>query len=355
VTARARRLADASRAGAIRPGWPGRMRLALGFALGEPDAAMSALAGFLVRGGIVPLALPAAVLPSLIGIAGIFGVSAFAIDGSPTPLLYEIAVLGVVAVGAWLVTAGVIGSLMDLALIRAAAGEEGGAGDGGGAGGHATGDRGLDVGLVIDMAAIRGICLLPLAAALAWASTRIYDTSYSELLAPSNLATPLVARVVLGATDAIAAVAIAWLIGETVAALAVRRLVLAGAGVRGALVGALAQCVKRPLATILTAVATFGGGVLLTGTVMAATAVAFDWCRVAARNPHPIALSVGLGPLTATRDFRPVAFGLTALALAAVWLAGAAISGIGSAWRNAAWTGEVVSALDDRGRSVQVP
>ena len=60
------------------------MGLALAFGLGDLDSVVVALAGFLLRGGIVLLALPSVVLPSVIGIAGVTGVDAFGIDGRPT-------------------------------------------------------------------------------------------------------------------------------------------------------------------------------------------------------------------------------------------------------------------------------
>ena len=48
---------------------------------------------------------------------------------------------------------------------------------------------------------------------------------------------------------------------------------------------------------------------------MAATATTFDWCRVAARNQQPISITIGIGPVSATRDFRPVVLMLAAAVL----------------------------------------
>src|ERR1035437_5227139 len=58
------------------------MRLALAFGLGGLDVPTIALAGFLVRGGLVLLLLPSVVLPSVIGIAGATGVHAFTLSGT---------------------------------------------------------------------------------------------------------------------------------------------------------------------------------------------------------------------------------------------------------------------------------
>jgi hypothetical protein len=314
-----------------------RMGMALAFGIGELDTAVVALAGFLLRGGVVLLALPSVVLPSVIGIAGVTGIDAVGIDGRPTPWLFEIVAVFGGAVILWLALASLIGSLIDVWLIEATI--------------DATGRpvrrrRAIpEIGLLFDMVAVRGICLLPVAAALAWASTRVYTVAYNELTTPSNLATPLPVRVVENAADAVVVVALVWLVTETVAALAVRRLVLADGGVWVSIVGALVQIVRRPFSTVSTAVASTGASVLATAVAVAATATAFDWCRVAARSQQPIAISLGFGPLSTTRDFRPVVFVLTALVLATAWVAAAALSGIASASRSAAWTGEVVASM----------
>ena len=70
------------------PGWLGRMRRALAFGLAGRDTVVVAMAGFMLRGGIVLLAVPSAVLPSVIGLAGALGVNAFGICllyTSPSP------------------------------------------------------------------------------------------------------------------------------------------------------------------------------------------------------------------------------------------------------------------------------
>jgi hypothetical protein len=333
----AQRFADARTDAWRGRSWPMRMGMALAFGVGELDAAVVALAGFLLRGGVVLLALPSVVLPSVIGIAGVTGIDAVGIDGRPTPWLFEIVVVFGGAVILWLALASLIGSLIDVWLIEATV--------------DAT-DRPVrrgrslpEIGLLLDMVAVRGICLLPLAGALAWASTRVYTVAYNELTTPSNLATPLPVRIVENAADAVVVVALVWLVTETVAALAVRRLVLADGGVWASIVGTLVQIVRRPLSTVSTAVASTGASVLATAIALAATATAFDWCRIAARNQQPIAISLGFGPLSTTRDFRPIVFVLAGLILASAWVAAAALSGIASACRSAAWTGEVVTSL----------
>ena len=191
-----------------------RMGMALAFGVGGMDAVVVALAGFLLRGGVVLLALPSVVLPSVIGIAGVTGIDAVGIDGRPTPWLFEIVAIFGVAVILWLALASLIGSLIDVWLIEATVDA---------AGRPVRRGRPLpELGLLLDMVAVRGICLLPVAAALAWASARVYTVAYNELTTPSNLATPLPVRVVENAMDAVVVVSLAWLVTETIAALAVR-------------------------------------------------------------------------------------------------------------------------------------
>jgi len=175
--------------------------------------------------------------------------------------------------------------------------------------------------------------------------SRIYTAAYDELTTPSNLATPLAVRVVESAADAVVVVGLAWLASEAVAAIAVRRLVLLDLGIWRSIGGALVQIVRRPVSSALTVLASFAAGIAAIALAMAATATAFDWCRVAARNQQPIAITIGIDQLSTTRDFRPVVFALAAVILGLAWLAGMALSGIASAWRSAAFTGEAADAV----------
>jgi hypothetical protein len=334
VVVRANRLAAPIRVPA-GPRWPGRSLRAIRFGL-DRDNAVVALAGFLVRGGIALLALPGVVLPSIIGIAGSVGISSFAIDGSPTRQLFLLIALIVIAALVWLAIAGFVGSLVDAWLIEAAVSRENAAGV----------ERPLpDAGLIMDLVAVRGICLLPLAVAMTWAGTRIYSAAYAELVTPTNLVVPIFVRVVQSAADAVVVVAIAWLVTETVSAVAVRRMVMGGEGVGAAIGRGLLQIVRRPVTTALTVVTWTAVSVAATAAAIAATATAYSWTLDVARLGQPLALTLGLGPLSTTRDFRPVAFVILAAVMAGVWIAGAAIAAAASAWRSAAWTAEVASAL----------
>ncbi len=101
-----------------RSGRAGRLARALAFGLTHGEASVVALAGFLLRGGIVLLALPSVILPSVIGIASVTGVDAISIAGQPTTWLVELIALAIVAAIAWLAVASLVGSLTDVWLIQ---------------------------------------------------------------------------------------------------------------------------------------------------------------------------------------------------------------------------------------------
>jgi hypothetical protein len=337
VAEAAGRLAPAQQASPVDPGWLARTRVALTFGLADMNASVVALAGFLLRGGLVLLVLPTIVLPSVIDVAGATGVDAFGIDGHPTPWLFEIVAIASVVAGIYLILAFVFASLIDVWLIGAALDRRDGA---------AAKRRPLpNLSLLLDMAAIRAVFVLPVAAVVVWAGSQIYTAAYNELTTPSDLVTPLALRVIEKASGAVAVLVLAWLAAEVASAVAVRRLILLDAGVWRASGGALVQIVRRPFSTLATVAASFGASVMVIGLAMVATAATFDWCRIAARNPVPVTVTLGIGQFSTSRDFRPVVFILAAAALCLAWVAALALSGIASAWRSAALTGETVAAV----------
>jgi len=319
-------------------GWLGRMRRATAFILSGRDAIVVSLAGFMLRGGVVLLAVPAAVLPSVFGLAGTVGVNAFAIDGRPTTTFIETVVAVSAVAAVWLMAAIVVGSLVDVWLIEAALEPPAGS---------LRESRPLpSLERLLSMAGVRVACLVPLAIALAWAGSRIYTSAYNELTTPSNLGVPLALRTVLGATDAVAVVVVVWLIEETIGAIAVRRLVLTGCSAPRAIGGAIVQIASRPISSAATVLLTHVASLVMMTAGMGLIATALDWCLAAVRIQQPIALSVGLGPLSTTRDFRPVVFVLAVLAVGAAWLVASLLAGLASAWRSATLTGEVANAIE---------
>ena len=317
-----------------RPGWLLRIGRAAGFAL-DDGAAATALLGFLVRGGILLLLLPSVVLPSVINIAGFTGVDAISIAGQPTTWLVTVVVLAIVVALALVVVAALAGSIVDVWLVRMAMELPAPTGS------APERARRLEVppaSLVAGLAAIRIVCLAPLALAIGWAATEIYTATYDELTTPTNLVTPLPIRVIVAATGAVAVVLVVWLACETVAAIAVRRQILDRRGVPAAFVGAFRQIVRRPVTTLLTAVVSTGLSGLVLGLALLVTATAFDWCRVVARTPYPVNLLGG------TEELQAPIFALAGLALALAWVVALSVAAATSAWRSAAFTAEAIEA-----------
>jgi predicted small integral membrane protein len=176
------------------------------------------------------------------------------------------------------------------------------------------------------------------------AGVQIYNSAYNELTTPTNLVTPLAVRVVVGVFPAVLLLVLTWFVSEVLGAMTVRRVVLLNTGILRSFAGALFQLVRRPISTGATTIVSYAVSAVAIGLALAASAVAFDWCRVAARNPDPITITVGIVPFATTRDFRPVVFLLAAAVLCLAWIAALAISGVCSAWRSAALTGETLAA-----------
>ncbi len=350
-------------------GWPGRQWRAARFALGGRGAATTALAGFMVRGGIVPLVLPIVVLPSVIDLAGAVGVDAFSIAGQPTTLLVGLIITVVVAATCWLIGASLFGSLTDFWLVQMAlseakdravmdvsAADAGGirsegpardhpdAGDGPDDPPRPGGPRRPDSSGVLELAAIRIVCIVPLALVIAWTTTQIFTAAYTQLITPSDISTPLPIRVILAATSAAAILLTVWLLTEALAAVAVRRHILTGSDFVDSIGGALRQILRRPIQTLATEVVPFAVSAATMGLAFLACSVAFDWCRIVVRT------QVTIDPLGATVDIRPILFAGTALVLSLSWIAAIVVAAIASAWRSAAFTFEVQAALDAEGR-----
>jgi hypothetical protein len=319
-----------------RSGRAGRLIGALRFGLSGREAPLVALAGFLVRGGIVVLTLPAVVLPSVIGLAEITGVRAITIDGTPTSWLLEAGAVAAVCTVAWLAIAGLVGALVDVWLVEMALAAD-------------DPDRRRlplpETSLVLRLVAIRAVCAIPLAGALVWAGGNIFDVTYAQLITPSDLAQPLALRVIAAAAGVVAVVVAVWLAGEAVAAIAVRREILAGGGIWRSIWGAVIQIATRPFSTALTIAASYGASAVAISLALVATATAFSWCQIAARNVEPIAVRLGIGSFSTTRDFRPVVFALTGATMALAWVVALLVSGVASAWRSGAFSHEVADAL----------
>jgi hypothetical protein len=304
-------------------------------ALGRPSWWLLALAGFLVRGGLLLFILAIVSLPSPLIVSNIVA-----------PLLVPLAlgqfdagtlaVLGaaVALVATWLIGGAWVAAAIEIVLVRD--------------GRQAMADEGLPVRpaarsrrwLSIRVAVARIIAHVPTVLALGIGSVKIANVAYVELTDPFEVATPLVVRVIAGAGGPIAAIVVIWLLGEIVGGLAARSMILRGASVFGGLRIALRDTVRRPFRTL--------GPPLVTTLVLAIdlaamlAAVAFVWTQVQAR----LIDSLADGPTLA----------IALLAFGATWIGALALTGLVDAWRSAAQTFEAErAAAADVMRADQAP
>jgi hypothetical protein len=285
-------------------------------ALAKPRTWPLGLATFLLRGGFLVVLAPIVVLPSAVAVGNVL-----------TPLLSTVVFRGVGSIALPLAVIGLVAVLWLFGggLVAAAAESEG-------VRLIATDDEAWQPGRVPDgltmaehpawrVLTVRLIANLPLLLALSWGAIRIVAVAYRELTVPSDVAVALVLRVARGAPDAVAVVAGAWLLGETLGAIASRRVMLLGERVpravgRGAL-RLVRHLVRSAILTALPLVA-LSAVLLAAGLAGAAT---WDALRAA--------LSFEANPI--------VVLALL-MALVALFTGGLLLIGVISAWRAAVWT-----------------
>ena len=291
--------------------WAASMQASFLAAMARPAWWAVALAAFLLRGGFVIAILPIVTLPTTADLTRLF---APAVEdmllGGPSfgtllggTLLISGMIVAVYALGyaaAWL----------DGALL-----------------GDATSDPELELGWSAANTSpmlglgVRLTAHLPTTLAVGYASMRIVQAAYGELTSPSDATISLPARVLGHVPDAIAILAVAWLLGETVGALVARR-AAAGEPVRNAFTRSMRQVVSRQgLATLVT-----------TTLALLALLVPYELTVAAAWQHVRTALYDGADPVLT----------LAALALmVSTWVLGLAVLGAVLAWRTTAWTMQV--------------
>ena len=293
--------------------------------MGRPAWWLMALATFLLRGGIVLVLLPIVMLPSALAMSNAFA-----------PIVVPLAlgqfdatvVAGLGAIIAflllWLVGGGRIAAAIDVGFARqaaAAAVDEGIAG--------ATlppAEFRPASGVGWRVLALRLVAWLPLAAALAFGIARIVEATYAELTRPSDVATPLVARVAGRVVSQLGLIVVAWVAGEVVGGVATRRVALTSSSYGRSLAWSVRTSASRPLSWLVPWLAT----TVLLALVLAATlgASALAWTRavdgLSTRPPDP-GLSV-----------------VTLLLFVAVWLAALLLAGVLLAVRGVSQTFEHV-------------
>jgi hypothetical protein len=281
-----------------------------------------ALAGFLVRGGIIVLLLPIVVLPTPAGLANVFAplIVPFAFGLVSTQFLLIAAAIGA-GVLLWIVLGGFIGAVTDVALIRSAAMDDEIAGS-------ATGQlhRQRPSRFVRSRALlVRAVAHLPLLIVLAWSVVRIVTATYAELTTPFEVVTPLVVRVLSDVPDAVAAVLAAWLLGEASGGIGVRAVVLDDASVGRAVLGGWLAIARRPLTTLGTLLVGDVVIVIALGATFLATTIAWRFVESAPLESDDPSLAT-----------------LAVVVLVGVWLVGVVLTGVAASIRSIVWTAELL-------------
>ncbi len=309
--------------------------------LAHPATWLLALAGFLVRGGIIVFLIPILVLPTPVGLANVTGptVVGFVLGGFSFDLAVLLAI-GLGAVMAWIVFGGLLAAAIEVECIRIVALDEDVASSGPAAGDVADGPASPEAAApsreiappphafdptrqALRILAARMTMLFPLVATIIWASARTVAVTYAELTLPSDVTTPIVWRIVAAVPDAIVIVILVWLAGEIIGGLAARRIVLDGASIAGSLWGALTHALAHPLQTLVLFGVPAAALVLVLIPAGAAASVAWAGVRTALIDGDAL-----------------VALALVVFVV--LWAAGLALTGVVAAWRGAAWTVDAV-------------
>jgi hypothetical protein len=299
--------------------------------LGRPAWWVLALAGFLARGGIILAVLPIVSLPSPLGLSDIFAPAIMQlrlgrVDGGVVAAIVGLLALAVVVV----LGGGLIGAATDLVLIRdgALAAVEEGVTEVGSAGHRRSGEpqsrppswtRSHVIGRIV---VVRLAAHLPLLATVAVAAVAIINATYAELTRPVDVATPLVARVVVASGGPIILVILAWFLGELAGGIAARRVVLDGEGLSGALSGAVLDLIWKPRSTLAPGIATTVPLFVILAATLAGARIA--WLRADGALTDP---SIDAATLV-----------VTLMTFVAIWLAALTLIGLLTASRSAALT-----------------
>ncbi len=309
----------------------GGILAALLAALGRPSWWLLALAGFLVRGGIVIFLLAIVTLPSPLALANV-------LEPIVTPLYLgglqpgTLALLGtgVATLIGWLVIGSGFAAVTEVALIQAAREaalaevledveptplDE------------PTPSGELAVGRppASRVAAAHLIALIPAAFTVGIGSIQVFGVAYRELVNPTD-ASPIVLRVVSGAAASVIAIVVVWVLGEIIGGMAARRIVIAGESVLGAIARATLDLVRRPAGGLIAPLVTTGILVLDLAATLAVVILVWSEAR---------------SVLGATSS-EPLLTGLTLVSLGAAWCLALVLTGLLDAWRSAAMTFELV-------------
>ena len=291
-------------------------------ALGRPSWWILALAGFLVRGGILLFVVAIVTLPSPLALSNVLGPIVTPLYlGTIERTTVTLVGVAIVAVVAWIIAGGWFAAATEVELVREAgraAAEEGL---------PARPDRDAGTSPIGRAAAAHLIALIPMALTLGFGSVQIFGVAYRELVNPSD-AGPIVLRVIGGASGPVAAILVTWILGEVVGGRAVRRIVLDGEPVVGAVLSSAVGLVRRPAGGLLAPLVTTAVLVVDLGAVLAVVMIV--WTEVRTRLLHPLD--------------EPFATALVVVSFGAAWCLAMLVTGLIDAWRSAAMTFELVRA-----------
>ena len=279
--------------------------------LEQPRWLVLALAGFMVRGGLLVLLIPMIDAPTTAALANLLGPTLVGFLFGGVSLSFLVLVGSVIAgLAAWLILGGLAGAALDLELIREVAGAE----DLDAV--PSPNSAGPGIALIA-----RWLAHLPTAAVLVWGASPLVDAVYQELIHPGDPTLPVPVRVILRVPAVVIGLAAAWALGEAVGGLAVRHLAWGSSLPRAMLRAVLTLVRPSGLAVLVVSDGVVLAAGLLGGTVLG---IAFDQVRIIVREGlEPWILAVGIA------------------LLAIVWLGALWLLGIATAWRSAAWTFEV--------------
>jgi len=282
--------------------------------LAHPIAWPLALAGFLVRGGIVLFLLPIVALPSTVAISDRIApiLSAFVLGGATVQLAVLFGAICALIVALLLLLAW-FAAATEAALIHDAPAWD----ELDPARPSAPRRRG-ESGRILTA---RLVVHVPFLVAVGWGTIRVVEAAYRELSRPVDVDTPIVLRVLGSVPEVIAIVLVTWAIGQILGAIAARRVVLLGSSTAGAVRSALAESIRRPLqVVILFVVPTLA---LLAVLLPTAAATSSTWERARIAIAEPVGAVEGI---------------LTVCAFVGLWLGGLVLVSMVCAWRASVWT-----------------
>jgi len=280
------------------------------------------LAAFLIRGGIVVLAIPMLVLPTPVGIGNLAGPSLLQLATGTIPLaVVEAAIAAGLILVAWVVVGGWAAAILEAETVRLVVE----AGEGRAPEADRRPSRGREAGRIL---AVRLVAAVPLVVVLAVGSVRVTLATYRELTDPVAVGSSLVIRVLRDVPEVVLAVLVAFALAEILGAVAARHVVIRGSTATSAFRDAARDVVRQPISTLVHWVVPAGVGVV----VLAAAVVATAWAWATVRGV--------LGADGLARELAAVAI------LVACWTLGLVAVAAASAWRGTVWTR---AAMLDRG------